>query len=343
MYATEYAKNVSKDVRKIEQSKGIKALNKFGVYAMIVVFIIIGIFVSDKFLSVDNILSIIGAVSLLGIVSLGVSFITYSGHYCDMSVPATMAFSGIIAVQLLPHGIFASIIGALASGILVGVINGLMVGKLKANPIIWTLAMQFVMAGLLRWFYSGNQIYPDVIAGNNMQAVEAFYSLSRTYIFGRVPLIVVVMIAIALICQFILSKTQYGRQLKLVGSSLKAAKFSGVNTSKVICIAFVIASLLGAVGGVFLSSFSKVGAYYMGEGYDFNTVTAVVLGGMTLFGGRGNMAGVVGGVITIGLISNIMTFIGMNTFSQYFVKGLIFVLIVWLNSYSLRKLGRDYV
>ena len=81
----------------------------------------------------------------------------------------------------------------------------------------------------------------------------------------------------------------------------------------------------------------------MGEGYDFSTITAIVLGGVTLLGGRGNFVGVVGGVITLGLLSNILTFIGLGTFPQLFVKGFVFILIVWLNTFSLRKLGKDYV
>lgn len=337
------AEKTASEYRKLKQNTGLTIYTRFGVYAMIILFCIIGIIVSDKFLTFNNIMNIIEAVSLLGIVSIGVSFITYSGNFCDMSVPATMALSGIVAVQLLPYGIFVSILGSLVSGFVIGIINGFVVGKLKANPIIWTLAVQFIVAGLLRMFYSGNQIYPDVIAGNRMETVEAFYSISRTYIFGVIPLVVVVMIIVAILCQLVISKTKYGRQLTMVGCARKPATFSGINSGNVVMAAFTIASVLGAVGGIFLSSFSKVGAYYMGEGYDFNTVTAIVLGGMTLFGGRGNMAGVVGGVIVIGLLSNIMTFIGMDTFSQYFVKGLIFIFIVWMNSYSLRKLGKDYV
>jgi len=80
----------------------------------------------------------------------------------------------------------------------------------------------------------------------------------------------------------------------------------------------------------------------MGEGYDFSTITAIVLGGVTLLG-PGSFVGVIGGVITLGLLSNILTFIGLGTFQQLFVKGFVFILIVWLNTFSLRKLGKDYV
>jgi ribose/xylose/arabinose/galactoside ABC-type transport system permease subunit len=246
-------------------------------------------------------------------------------------------------VQLLPYGLAASIAGALATGCLIGALNGFMVGRLKANPIIWTLAVQFLISGMLKWAYTGNQIYPDAVASNNMGTVASFYAIYRTRFFDTIPLIVIIMLALAAICQLVLSKTRYGQQLRLTGSNIRAAKFSGIHTESIVWVAFILCGLFGGIGGILLSSLSKLGAFYMGEGYDFNTITAIVLGGVTLFGGRGNFVGVIGGVITLGLMSNIMTFIGLGTFPQLFVKGLVFIVIVWLNTFSLRKLGKDYV
>jgi ribose/xylose/arabinose/galactoside ABC-type transport system permease subunit len=319
-------------------------MSKAGVYVMIVVLLIVGTIVAPGiFLTLNNMIDVVEVGAMLGIVALGVTFVTYSGQFLDMSIPSIMAFSGIIAVQLLPFGLFVSILGALLTGCLVGALNGFMVGKLKANPIIWTLAVQFLISGVLKWAYTGNQIYPDAVAGSDMRVVEAFYSLYRTRYFGTIPQIVVIMIALAIICQIVLTRTRYGQQLRLTGSNIRAAKCSGINTERTVWIAFVICGLFGAIGGILLSSLSKLGAYYVGEGYDFNTITAIVLGGVTLFGGRGSFVGVIGGVITLGLLSNILTFIGLGTFEQLFVKGFVFILIVLLNSFSLRKLGKDYV
>ena len=318
-------------------------MSRFGVYVMIVALMIIGIIVApDIFPTVNNLIDILEVGALLGTVALGVTFVTYSGNFIDMSIPSIMAFSGIIAVQLLPYGIVVSILGGLLTGCLIGAVNGFMIGKWKANPIIWTLAVQFLVSGLLKWAYTGNQIYPDAIAKNNTKAVEAFYGIYRTRFFDTIPLIVLIWLVLAVLCQVVLTKTRYGQQLRMTGSNIKAAKFSGINTEKTVWIAFILCGLFGGIGGILLSSLSKLGAFYMGEGYDFSTITAIVLGGVTLLGGRGNFYGVIGGVITLGLISNIMTFIGLGTFEQLFVKGLVFILIVWLNTFSLRKLGKDY-
>jgi ribose/xylose/arabinose/galactoside ABC-type transport system permease subunit len=318
-------------------------MSRFGVYVMIVALLIVGIIVApDIFPTLNNLVDILEVGALLGTVALGMTFVTYSGNFLDMSIPSTMAFSGIIAVQLLPYGIVVSIVGGLLTGCLIGGVNGYMVGKLKANPIIWTLAVQFLVSGMLKWAYTGNQIYPDAIAKNNLHAVEAFYGLYRTRFFDIVPLIVIIWLALAVLCQLVLSKTRYGQQLRMTGSNITAARFSGIDTARTVWIAFIICGLFGGIGGILLSSLSKLGAFYMGEGYDFSTITAIVLGGVTLLGGRGNFFGVIGGVITLGLLSNIMTFIGLGTFEQLFVKGLVFILIVWLNTFSLRKLGKDY-
>jgi ribose transport system permease protein len=319
-------------------------MSRSGVYIMIALLLIVGTIVApDIFLTFGNLIDILEVGALLGTVALGVTFVTYSGNFLDMSVPSIMAFSGIMAVQLLPLGLAASIAGAILTGCLIGTINGFMVGRLKANPIIWTLALQFLLSGLLKWAYTGNQIYPDAVAGQNLKVVEAFYAIYRARLFGAIPLVVVIMLALALLCQLLLSRTRFGMQLRLTGSNLKAARCSGVNTSGIVWIAFILCGGFAGIGGLLLSSLSKLGAFYMGEGYDFSTITAIVLGGVTLLGGRGNFVGVVGGVITLGLLSNILTFIGLGTFEQLFVKGFVFILIVWLNTFSLRKLGKDYV
>ena len=190
-------------------------MSRSGVYIMIALLLIVGTIVApDIFLTFGNLIDILEVGALLGTVALGVTFVTYSGNFLDLSVPSIMAFSGIMAVQLLPLGLAASIAGALLTGCLIGAINGYMVRRLKANPIIWTLAVQFLVSGLLKWAYTGNQIYPDAVAGGNMRVVESFYAIYRTRLFGVIPLIVVIMLALALLCQVVLSRTRYGQQLR---------------------------------------------------------------------------------------------------------------------------------
>jgi len=332
------ANTENQDVRKREMGKVSSIISKLGVYVLVIALMILGTIISPKFLTTSNFMNIIQAVSLLGIVAAGVSFVTYSGNFVDMSIPCIMAFSGMIAVDTLKYGIVVSILCGLSTGLVIGIINGTVVGKLKANPIIWTLSVAFVGSGFMRWFYSGKQIYPDVNGG---AAAEVFISLSRTNVFGTIPLIVIVMIIFMILGQFVMTKTKFGKQVKLVGSSYEVAKMTGINVNGVVSGAFIVTALTASIAGIFLTSLAKTGAFYNGEGYDFNAVTAIVIGGMTLTGGRGDVVGVLGGVLVIGLLSNVMTLIGINTFSQSIVKGIIFIAVVGINARSLRKLGRD--
>ena len=105
---------------------------------------------------------------------------------------------------------------------------------------------------------------------------------------------------------------------------------------------FLAAAFCASIAGIFITSLNKLGVFYLGKGYDFKAVTAVVIGGMMLSGGRGNMLGVLGGVLVIGLLANIMTFMGINTFQQNIVTGAIFIAVVGLGQYRLRKRGKDY-
>jgi ribose/xylose/arabinose/galactoside ABC-type transport system permease subunit len=328
------------DSRRIKQNAFIRLINRVGIYVVIILLLLLGNVVAPgKYLTVANIRATIQAISLLGMVSVGMAFVTYSSNYADMSAPMTIAFSGMISVATVWLGFWPSVICGIAAGSVLGLINGIMVGKFRAHPIIWTMAFNFVMSGIVRWIWSGTQIYPDVIARKNLGAVELFYAISRTSFFGA-PVSVIVMLVMFIIGYVILTHTRFGNQLKIVGSNYAVAKLSGINVVNSIVLVYVINAVCASIAGIFLASLSKTGAYYNGEGYDFRAVTSVLLGGMTLAGGTGAMSGVFGGVITIGMLSNIMNLIGIPTFNQWLVQGLVFLFIVWLNTNSARRLGR---
>lgn len=326
--------------RTLSQNRVNIVISVLGIYFLAAILMIIGAFVSERFFSTANLLNVVAGVTLLGIVAVGAAFVTYSGHFADLSIPTTMAFSGIMAVEMLQLGIVPAIITGLLVGVITGLINGFVIGKLKANPIIWTLAMAFVTRGLMRWIWSNRQIYPGVRDGTT-QAGEHFVNLYRFQFFGRIPATVVVLVVLAFLLHIVIRHTGFGRQLQVTGASKEVARLSGINVARNVGTAFLICAVTASLAGIFLSSLSRVGAFYMGEGYDFAAVTAVVIGGVTLAGGRGTILGVIGGVLVIGLMRNIMTLMGIDTFAQTIVTGAVFILAVGIQSYSLRSLGRD--
>ena len=322
-----------------------KIIQSVGIYGVTVLFIILGIIlqisgVIKNFLTTQNMINIIDAVSMLGIVAVGMAFVTYSGHYADLSVPTTMALTGIIGVEMLRFGFWPAILIAFCTGLIIGIINAIAIGKLKANPIIWTLALNFVSMGIIRFVWVNKQIYPDMKA-DTVAASEMFDNIFRYRFFDKISLPLVMFIFLVIIGHFLLKYTKFGVQLKITGSASKAARFSGINTEKIIGLAFVICALTATLGGLTITSLSRVGAWYNGVGYDFKAVTAVVIGGMTLSGGRGTIIGVLGGVLIIGVMNNIMTLLGIGTFSQDMIRGAIFIIVVGLNAKSLRSAGRD--
>lgn len=333
------------DLRAQEMNKFMLVVNRLGVYVVVLLLVAAGAIVNAKgFFTVDNLRSVLQAVSILGMVAVGISFVVYTSNFNDMSAPMIISLAGMLSVTTIRLGFIPAVLIGVGAGTAMGLINGIMVGKFRAHPIVWSMAFNFVLSGIVRWLYGGNQVYPDIIAGDDSPAVKTFFAISRTNIqigdFG-LPIMVLVMAILFILAGFVLKRTKFGNQAKIVGSNYEVARLSGINVVKTIILVYVICAFCCSIAGVFLASMSKMGAYYNGDGYDFRGCTAVLLGGMTLAGGKGDMIGTFGGVLTMGLLQNVMNLIGISTFTQYLVLGLTFLLIVWINTNSDRKLGKS--
>ena len=248
-----------------------------------------------------------------------------------------MAFSGIMAIEALRFGILIAILAGILTGLALGLVNAFAIGKLRANPIIWTLAMAFVTKGLMRWIWLNKAIYPS----GETEAAQIFLNLYRMNIYGKLSLPLITAAVLAIAGQLILTKTPFGKQLKVVGASYEVAKMTGMNVTRLVGGAFLLSAFTASIVGIFITSLGKMGAYYQGAGYDFDAITAIVISGMTLSGGRGDIFGVMGGVLLVGLLKNILTLLGVDTFSQAVMQGLVFIIVVGLHTHSLRKSGRD--
>ena len=123
-------------------------------------------------------LNIVNAAALVGIVAVGMAFVTYSGNFADMSVPTTMGFTGYICIALLKFGFVPALLGAVAVALVIGLLNGFVVGKFKANPIIWTLAVNYMTMGIIRLVWVNKQIYPDM-QGVGQSTVALFDDIYR--------------------------------------------------------------------------------------------------------------------------------------------------------------------
>ena len=332
------------DKRKVEINKFSLIFIKLGIYVVVLLLIVAGVILSGgQFFSASNIQSILEASALIGMVSAGLMFVVYSGNMNDMSIPMTMAMAGMLTVQFINLGFIPALLIGIASGALIGFINGLMIGKFRAHPIIWSWGFNLLLSGIVRVVWQGKQLYADTVALPTefaQKAANTFYAISRTYLTSFISLMAVVMIVMFAIAWFIHSKTTFGQKLKIIGTNYDVAKFSGINCTKVLITAYMICGICAATGGIFFSALRKTSSYENGTGYDFSCLTTVLLGGVQLCGGKGSVIGAFGGVLAYGILNNTLSWIGLDTYSKYLVQGIVFLFIVWLNTYSNRKLGK---
>lgn len=336
------------DTRKVEINKFSLIFNKMGIYVIILLLVVLGLIVSKgQFFTASNIQSILEACALIGMVSAGLIFVVYSGNMNDMSIPLTMAMAGMLTVQCINLGFVPALIVGIASAAFIGFINGLMIGKFRAHPIIWTWGFNLLLSGIIRVVWGGKQLYADSVAAQTdfaQKAANNFYAISRTYIDIKgtnvISVMAIVMIVMFIIAWFIHSRTSFGQKLKIIGTNYDVARFSGINCTKMLIIAYVICGICAGTGGIFLTALRKTASYENGTGYDFQCVTAVLLGGIQLTGGKGTAIGAFGGVLAYGILNNILSWIGIGTYPKYLVQGIVFLFIVWLNTYSNRKLGK---
>jgi ribose/xylose/arabinose/galactoside ABC-type transport system permease subunit len=321
-----------------EKRNRAELISKYGVYLIIIALLIIGAFTSDKFFSSMNIINILESVSFLGMLAAGMSLVTYSGQLVDLSGPSIMAVAGFVSIMTLGYGLFVSFVLALAVGAAIGLMNGIVVGKFRTNTVVWTLAVTFVATGLIRVIFGSSNVYID----SQISAAGAFESIALTNVFGIIPVSVIIMVALLILLHVVVSRSKYGAKLKMVGSAEQAAKFTGINVTKVIASTFIISGVCAALTGIFIASLSKSAAYFNGSGYDFKAITAIILSGVVLDGGKGSILGVLGGVLCIGLLNNILTLLGVTPFMQDVAIGAVFILIVWFTSFSEKKMEEKY-
>ena len=309
-----------------------------GAYLIAILFGIVGGIIFPNFLTLGTLSDVVTSIAILGIVASGHLFVTYTGQMADLSIPAIIGLSGSVAITALSFGLIPALVLGVLSGLAVGLINGFVVGTFKANAILWTLALNYALEGFMRFVWSNNQIYPNLEPGS---AGATFVKIDQASL-GGLPLAVIVMLVLFGLSYILMNKTEFGLKARLVGTRQRMAKFTGVDDQKIVGIAFLVTAFTASIAGIFLASMNEFAVYYLGEGYTFSSVTAIVIGGMALAGGRGNPFGVFGGVLLIGVMRSFLTFLGMERSSQDVVVGAIFILTVMVHSLYRRKYGRSY-
>ena len=299
--------------------------NNVGILSVLVLLCVIVSIATSKFLKPNNLISVLRQISINTYIALGMTLIIILGHI-DLSVGAIVAMSGTLTVgfivtQGLPIPV-AILLGILL-GMAAGMISGMIVTYFRVPAFIITMAMMNVCSGVA-YVYSGGQA---------TRINDDFFSAIGTgYLFNTIPLPVVYMIILIIVISFLLGKTKFGTYIYAIGGNREAARLSGVPIKKVEIAVFTISGVLSAFAGLVLCSRMYSGQPSVGNGYELDAIAACVLGGTSMSGGKGRISGTIFGAMVIGIISNGLNLIGVSSYWQLIVKGLIIACAVLLDS-----------
>ena len=296
-------------------------------YGIIIAFLLLCValtFLNKYFLTPENISNILLQTSINGILAMGMTLVILTGGI-DLSVGSVLAFSSIVAATFVtgdnPQSPLVALLVGILTGAVLGLINGCIVAYLRIPSFVATLGMLSVARGLT-YAYTGGMPVPNLS--------ESFLNLGEGVFLG-VPMPVLIFLLIFAILWVVLNHTTYGRSVYAVGGNVKSARTAGIATKPVIASVYVIAGLLAGLGGLILTARTSSALPQAGVSYELDAIAAVVIGGTSLSGGVGSIAGTLLGALIIGTINNGLDLLGVSSAYQQIVKGCIIVVAVLLD------------
>jgi inositol transport system permease protein len=303
-------------------------LHRFG---LLLVILFVGLALSlltDTFLSVANFTNVARQISINGILAVGVTFDLLTAGV-DLSLGSVVALSGVASATFAhpgDHSVFVPIAVGLLTGAACGLVNGVLVTRGGVAPFIVTLGMMTIARGLALIFSGGR---PVADMSNELTALAGDF-------FG-IPIPVLCFAGVAAAAWFFLRNFRLGRHIYAVGGNENAARAAGVPVEKVKLFAYGLCGLLTGLAGVVLAARITTGQPNAGQAYELDAIAAVVIGGTSLAGGVGTITGTLLGVLLIGVINNGLDLMGVSSYYQAVIKGVIIVGAVWLDRRQARS------
>ena len=305
--------------------------SKFGIYFVAVLMFIACTFLSPNFLTAVNLTNILKQMSVILIAAFGETLLITMGGI-DLAVGSEMALSGITSIDVYyaTQSLPLSLITGIAVGALCGAALGTIVTKLHVPPFIAGLAVMEICRGSVYLLTGGYSLYK----------LGDFVFFGQSSLFNLIPMPAVFAVLVAVIFYLLLNHTKHGRYLYAIGGNAKAASASGIKTDSVILKTYIFSSMIMGLAGVILMARMNSGNPDAGSGYEFQAITAAVIGGTSMLGGVGTIQGTIAGGLIVGMLQNIMNLNSIQPFVQQIVKGIIILLAVVydLNSGSIHKL-----
>lgn len=310
----------------MSKSKVQKLIKDNMMLIILILLVIIFCIFSPNFRSFKNLMNICTQNAYFIIATIGVALIMISGG-TDLSVGQVLAVVGVsIALLMQEVGLpvpLAIILGVVI-GILLGCFNGFAANLLRIHPMIVTLATMTLFKGV-SYTLSGSKSF--------FNFSESYISIGQGYV-GPVSVPVIIVIVVAVVIHLMLDKTCFGRFIYAVGGNSETARLAGINVNKTKVLVFAIGGALFALSAIILTSRGGSASSNIGPGVEFDCITACVLGGVSFIGGEGRVKGAVVGCLILGILTNGMQMMGMGTYTQYIVKGIILMVSIGYDTYQ---------
>jgi ribose/xylose/arabinose/galactoside ABC-type transport system permease subunit len=304
-------------------SRHISLIGELGIAVVLAGEVALFAFLSPYFLTSDNLLNIALQTSVNAIIAAGMTYVILTAGI-DLSVGSLVAFTGIVATSSLSFGgnTAAMYMIALASGIGTGAVSGFLAGKLittfRITPFIVTLALMTVWRGLAFVVTDGRPVW---------ELPPEFSLLASERMLG-IPLPAIIMAMVMAVSAVSLTRTRFGRHVYAVGGNPEAARLAGINTNRVLTIVYTISGGLAGLSGVLLAARVNSGQPNAGLMYELDAIAAVVVGGTSLFGGRGSIAGTLLGALLIGVLRNGLNLLNVDSYLQQVIVGVVILAAV---------------
>ncbi len=295
------------------------------IISLIVIFFfltLVASLISPVFFSVENFQNIIRNMAVVGIIAMGMTTVLIAGEV-DLSVGSTMAFAAMLGATLVDGGASAPVIAVtLMAGVLVGLVNGVGVAVFRVPSLIMTLGMLAIARAFGNLVSGGQSTYPNNLTG--------YVFLGRGSWFG-IPVAILVFAGVVLISYYVLRISKLGPSLYAVGANPKAAILSGISATKVKLFAFIFSGFCAALAGIIHSA--RLGQINpsMGQGFELTAIAVAVLGGASLFGGKGTVEGTLTAALIFGVLYNMFNLIGISGHIQLVFVAMIIVIMAYLH------------
>ena len=315
----------------------LRAITRIREFAIVMIILATALAMSQAspvFLNAGNIFAILLGLSIESIVVIGMTVLLVSGGF-DLSVGSTFGFSAAIAAMCLVHGIPVLVcIGAgVGTGMLIGLINGVLISKAGINPFITTLGMMSIVRGLLMIVTGGKNV--SGLPGSFTWIGQNKLSLGSSNVGVQYPILIAAVLII--LGDFVLRKTRFFRQNYYIGGNEKAAILSGINVDRVKIFNYVLMGALSAFAGILMTARLGSASVTAGTGLELKVISAAVIGGASLQGGEGTILGAVLGALLMALIVNSLTLLGVDVYWNNLVIGSTLLLAVAIDTVAKRK------